>query len=74
MQQLTVEWHHYTHDTRYGGGASPELNAVVQQLAECGLRQYWVHDDEGGWPSTKKVFSDMGMEARRASRARPALP
>jgi len=64
IDQLTLEWHHYTFDNRYGGASSPHINAIVAMLRRCGLHQYYVHDARGGWPQTGKMYYDMGMTLR----------
>lgn len=61
VDQLTLEWHHYDFDLRYGTTSNPEINVLVALLKErCGLEQYWVHGSTG-WPSNEKMYSDMGL-------------
>mmetsp|Transcript_4300 Transcript_4300/g.4998 ORF Transcript_4300/g.4998 Transcript_4300/m.4998 type:complete len:397 (+) Transcript_4300:47-1237(+) len=61
IDQLTLEWHHYDYDVRYGVTSNPQINVLVALLKDrCGLEQYWVHGSKG-WPSNKKLYSDMGM-------------
>jgi hypothetical protein len=37
IDQLAIEWHHFTHDERYG--TSPELNTMLAFLNRCNLRK-----------------------------------
>lgn len=61
VDQLTLEWHHYDYDTRYGVTSNPQLNVMVALLKDrCGLEQYWAHESTG-WPSNQKLYADMGM-------------
>jgi len=61
IDQLTLEWHHYDYDVRYGVTSNPQINVLVALLNDrCGLEQYWVHGSNG-WPSNKKLYADMGM-------------
>lgn len=64
VNQITLEWHHYEFDNRYGGGSSPHINAIVAMLRRCGLQQFHVYDPRGGWPNTDKLYNDMGMTLR----------
>jgi FkbM family methyltransferase len=62
VDQLTMEWHHYDHDIRYGVTSSPQRNVLVALLSErCGLEQFWAHDGARGWPSNLKLYTEMGM-------------
>jgi hypothetical protein len=64
MDQLSLEWHHFDFDSRYGHGASPHLNVMVQLLQqECDLHQYWIHSP-GGWLSKDKLYVDMNVVLR----------
>jgi FkbM family methyltransferase len=64
IDQLTLEWHHYDFDLRYGAASIPMLNVIVKLLQEeCGLHQHWIHDATG-WPSNEKIYSDMGVILR----------
>lgn len=61
IDQLTLEWHHYDYDKRYGVRSNPQINLLVKLLEKrCGLEQFWVHGS-GGWPSNVKVYTEMGM-------------
>jgi FkbM family methyltransferase len=61
VDQLTLEWHHYDYDTRYGVTSNPQINMLVALLDErCGLQQYWTHESTG-WPSNQKVYAEMHM-------------
>lgn len=43
VDQMTVEWHHYNFDPRYGGGSSPEINVLATYIHDrCNMRQYQV--------------------------------
>ncbi|VEU37564.1 unnamed protein product [Pseudo-nitzschia multistriata] len=61
VDQLTLEWHHFGYDVRYGVTSNPQINVIVALLKErCGLEQFWVHGSHG-WPSNSKMYTDMGM-------------
>ena len=61
VDQITLEWHHYDHDIRYGVTSSPQRNLIVALLSErCGLEQFWTHSSNG-WPSNHKLYAEMGM-------------
>jgi hypothetical protein len=61
IDQLTLEWHHYDFDARYGITSNPQLNMIVHLLdVRCGLQQFWVHESHG-WPSNVKTYTEMGM-------------
>lgn len=60
IKQISLEWHHYSWDARYGEGASPSINAIATLLHTCGLKNFWQHS-EGGWPAKDKIFHDLGM-------------
>jgi len=62
VDQITMEWHHYNHDIRYGVTSSPQRNLIVALLSErCGLEQFWTHDGAKGWPSNQKLYAEMGV-------------
>lgn len=64
VDQLTVEWHHYDFDSRYGGGSTPAINAIVALLNKIGFQQFYIHDNIGGWPGTPKEYWDRGFTLR----------
>lgn len=41
IKQISLEWHHYSWDARYGEGASPSINAIATLLHTCGLKNFW---------------------------------
>ena len=51
VNQLTMEWHHFTFDARYGAGSSPSINAISTVLRSCGFKQFF-HYTPGGWPTS----------------------
>ncbi|KAG7347743.1 FkbM family methyltransferase [Nitzschia inconspicua] len=62
VDQLTLEWHHYDYDSRYGVTSNPQINVLVALLKDrCGLEQYSVHPS-GGWPSNQKLYAEMGFQ------------
>ena len=64
VNQMTLEWHHYDFDLRYGLSSIPHLNVFVKLLNEkCGLPQFWLHDPTG-WPSNEEMFIDMKLTLR----------
>jgi FkbM family methyltransferase len=64
VSQLSVEWHHYDFDSRYGGGSVSSINAIVALLQEQGLHQFYIHDDIGGWPGTGRDYWEKGITLR----------
>jgi hypothetical protein len=59
IDQITLEWHHYDFDRRYGVTSNPQINVLVHLLeVRCGLEQFWYYP---GWPSNIKQYSEMGM-------------
>lgn len=59
--QITLEWHHFGFDLRYGHGSDPHLNVLHRMLRdECGLHQFALHSPTG-WPSNEKMFSEMNL-------------
>ena len=61
IDQLTLEWHHFGWDLRYGHGSDPHLNVLHRLLLEeCGLHQFALHSPTG-WPSNEKMFADMEL-------------
>merc|ERR1711970_358796 len=55
IEQITLEWHHFWHDPRYGAGSSPPVNAMVTMLRRCGYVQV-KHHIAGGWPTEDREF------------------
>ena len=41
IKQISLEWHHFSWDARYGEGASPSINAIATLLHTCGLKNFW---------------------------------
>lgn len=41
IKQITLEWHHFSFDPRYGEGASPPINTIATLLNSCGLKNIW---------------------------------
>jgi FkbM family methyltransferase len=64
VSQLSVEWHHYDFDSRYGGGSVSSINAIVALLQEQGLHQFYIHNDIGGWPGTGREYWEKGITLR----------
>jgi hypothetical protein len=61
VDQLTLEWHHFDYDSRYGVTSNPQINVIVALLKDrCGLEQYWV-DASKGWPNNQKLYVEMGF-------------
>jgi FkbM family methyltransferase len=60
VNQISLEWHHYGYDERYGAASVPILNLFTRLLTEkCGISQFWIHDPDGGWPSDAEEYFDM---------------
>jgi FkbM family methyltransferase len=51
VDQLTLEWHHYGYDGRYGMGSSPSINALSTVMSAFGLELFWKFS-QNGWEST----------------------
>ena len=50
VDQMSIEWHHFSFDMRYGGGSSPEINAIAMYLHDrCNVKQYQVDYVQGGF-------------------------
>ena len=61
VNQLTIEWHHYDYDIRYGASSIPILNMFQKLLQDqCGLSQFWLKDLTG-WPSNSEMYLDMKL-------------
>lgn len=60
IDQVTLEWHHYPFDPRYGEGSSPPINVLVTLLHACGLHLFHQHS-QGGWPSADRIYKKLGM-------------
>jgi len=41
INQITLEWHHFSWDMRYGEGSNPSMNAISTLLHTCGLKVIW---------------------------------
>ena len=41
INQITLEWHHFPWDARYGEGSNPSMNAISSLLHTCGLKLIW---------------------------------
>ena len=64
VDQISLEWHHYDFDLRYGASSNPQLNVLHTLLKEeCGIQQFWLHDAIG-WPSNEKIYADMKLILR----------
>lgn len=61
IDQLTLEWHHYPFDPRYGEGASPPINTLSTLLHACGLKNIYTHS-QSGWRSNEKIYVDLDMK------------
>lgn len=61
VNQITLEWHHFWFDPRYGAGSSPSNNAIVTMLHRCGFRQF-SHHLIGGWPTDDHMFQKLNMD------------
>lgn len=62
IQQITIEWHHFSLDPRYGDGSSPDLNTLTTLLHRCGFRQFWKGST---FPTPDAVYHHMGMHNMR---------
>lgn len=61
INQISLEWHHFDFDLRYGYSSVPHLNLYAKLLKEkCGLAQFWLHDNTG-WPSNEELYIDMQL-------------
>jgi len=65
VEQMSIEWHHYNFDSRYGGGASPEVNAIATYLHDrCNVKQYQITMDNGGWEDNFEWLKDAYLQLR----------
>ena len=64
IQQLTLEWHHFGIDERFGEGSNPHINVLATMLHACGLKSFWVRM-LNGWTTRDKLFYDLGMHDMR---------
>jgi len=62
VDQISVEYHHFSFDMRYGGPASPEVNTMAMLLHVCGLRQFQIDYTNGGFPDPSKVYKKFGAK------------
>jgi FkbM family methyltransferase len=61
INQITLEWHHYQYDGRYGASSAPILNMYHKLLQDqCHMEQFWLHDVTG-WPSNSELYLDMKL-------------
>lgn len=61
INQMGIEWHHFSVDSRYGEGSSGQVNAIVTFLKSCGFELYWQWS-KSGWKSNEKIFHDLEMK------------
>jgi len=64
--QITLEWHHFSIDSRYGEGSSPQINSIVTMLNACKMKLFWRRNDNrsnfgNGWFSNDRIFYDLRM-------------
>jgi hypothetical protein len=65
VDQMTVEWHHFNFDPRYGGGSSPEINVLATYIHDrCNMRQYQVNFANGGFVDSSRWAKDAGLVLR----------
>jgi len=62
IDQISLEWHHFSLDSRYGQGSSPEINTLVTLMHRCGFRQVF---KSSTWTSPDAVYHHMGMSNMR---------
>jgi hypothetical protein len=61
VSQMSIEWHHYSFDPRYGGGSSREMNSIVTYLHDrCNVKTYQ-GEEEGGYCINKAFAKDSGL-------------
>jgi FkbM family methyltransferase len=61
IDQITLEWHHYQYDGRYGASSVPILNMYQKLLQDqCQMEQFWLQDITG-WPSNSELYLDMKL-------------
>jgi hypothetical protein len=64
VDQLSIEWHHFTFDHRYGGTSSPQISGILAPLHLCGYRTFQRDYEHGGFPDDAKFFVDMNYPLR----------
>ena len=60
IKQITLEWHHFPIDPRFGEGSSPHINQLSTLLHACGLESFWTIISQG-YRSWDKIFDDLKM-------------
>ena len=61
IKQVSLEWHHFAFDSRFGEGSSPHINQLSTLMHACGLKTYWQHGMTG-WRSLDKIYDDLNMQ------------
>ena len=68
IEQLTVEWHHFGIDPRFGEDSNPDINVLSTMLHACGLKTFWVgtptdpeRKGRKSWKSMDKIHHDLEM-------------
>ncbi len=56
VQQVTLEWHHFAEDVRYGLGSSGSQNAIHTVLKALGLELFMVNS-ASGWDSADYMLN-----------------
>jgi len=65
IRQMSIEWHHYSFDMRYGGGAAPEINTIAAYLYErCNIKQYQIDFPDGGFVDDHLWARNAGLQLR----------
>ena len=65
LSQFSVEWHHHVFDSRYGGGSSPQVNAISAYLHDrCGVKLWQRDYGHGGFTDRHRWAQDAGLSLR----------
>jgi len=62
VDQISLEWHHFSLDPRYGQGSSPEINTLLTLMRRCGFKQI---TKSSTWTSPDAIYHHMGMHNMR---------
>ncbi len=76
VDQMSIEYHHYTFDNRYGGVSTPEVNTLTTMLYSCGIKGYQIDYHDGGFPDGSPLWEKYGLKLyfNTASYARGLKP
>jgi len=75
VSQMSVEWHHFSFDPRYGGGSSREINSIVTYLHDrCNFKTFQKDDEDGGFCASNLWVKDSGLRLCYTTTSLVAVP